>query len=294
MKKFRQLVGFVFVAPLITALSVMPFFLLYRVSDLLFLILYYAVRYRRDVTARNLSIAFPELTEAERKKIERKFYRHLADIFVEMTKTFTISQKKLNKRFYLKNPEVLNDIFDSGKSVIVYGGHQGNWEWVFGVGRQMKHRPMAVYKKLSNPYFDRFVLKTRSKFNTDLVPTYRTRQYINEKEKAGEKTAYGFLGDQNPLPHKAKLWLPFFGKEVPVQTGAEEIAKQYDIPVVFVEIRKLKRGYYEAELTLITGKPNETGDFEITKDYFKRLEKSIKRQPEYYYWIHRRFKHARK
>ncbi len=294
MKKILQFSGFVLLAPVITAVSLLPFFLLYRVSDLLYVILYHLVKYRRDVVRYNLSVAFPEKTDSERKKIEKEFYRHLADIFVEMIKTFTIAQDKLNRHFYLKNPEILNEIYDRGQSVIVYGGHQGNWEWIFGVGKQLKHRPMAIYKKLSNPFFDKWVLQTRSRFHMDLIPTFLAKRYIQTQEQNGRKTAYGFLGDQNPLPHKAKLWLTFFGKEVPVLTGAEAIAKQYGIPIVFMEIKKLKRGYYEAELSLLTDKPGQNPEFEITREYFKRLENSIRKQPAYYYWIHRRFKHARK
>jgi KDO2-lipid IV(A) lauroyltransferase len=293
MKKAAQFIVFLVAMPLVTILSLLPMRVLYIFSNLLYLFIYRIAGFRKDVVRGNLQIAFPGKSEAGRLALEKAFYRHLADVFVEMIKTFSISQRKLNRRFYLKNPELINRYFDQGKSVIVYGGHQGNWEWIFGVGKQLKHKSMAIYKPLSNPFINRWVLHTRSKFGFDLVPTYRSRRYIDEKEMKGEKIAYGFLGDQNPLPHKAKLWLPFFGKEVPVQTGAEELAKRYDIPVVFMEIRKLGRGYYEAELFPLAEEPRKTKDFEITVAYFTRLEESIRRQPAYYYWIHRRFKHAR-
>ncbi len=294
MKKIKQGLFFYLLYPLITGISLLPFKILYTISDFLFFLNFYLIRFRKKVVEKNLSIAFPEKSARERKQILRKFYRHFSDILLETIKTFTISRKKLNKRFYLENPEILNDFFSQGKSVIVYGGHQGNWEWIFGVGNQLKHKSMAIYKKLSNPYIDKWVLQTRSKFNFDLIPTYLAKKYIDTKEKKGEKIAYGFLGDQNPLPHKAELWLEFFGKKIPVQTGAETLAKKYDLPVVFLEIIKIKRGYYTGKLSLITDKPRQTGDFEITREYFKRLENSIRKQPEFYYWIHRRFKHAKK
>ncbi len=293
MKRILQFIGFIATLPLIILLSLLPFPILYLISDFLYLILYYVIRFRREVVRKNLAIAFPEKTEEERKRIEKAFYRHLSDLFMEMIKTTTISQQNLNKHLFIENPEVLNDLYDEGRSVILYGGHQGNWEWISGVGLQLKHKSMAIYKRLSNPFFEKWLLKNRSKFNFDLVPTYLAKEYIDKKEKAGEKIAYGFLGDQNPLPHKAKLWLPFFGKEVPVLTGAEEIARKYNIPVVFFEMKKIKRGYYTVELFLLNKNPEKTEEFEITREYFKRLEELIKKQPAYYYWIHRRFKHTR-
>ncbi len=293
MKKFGSYISYLFIAPVIWLLSVLPFGILYRISDLLYIILYHVIGYRREVVQKNLEIAFPEKSPQERKKLEKKFYKHLADLFLEMIKTFTISRRALAKRFDFHGAEILNKYYDEGKSVIVYGGHQGNWEWLISTGSLLKHRPMAVYKKLSNPFVNDFMLKSRTKFGFDFVPTYDTYRYIARMEKSGEKVAYGFLGDQNPLPHKAQLWLKFFGKEIPVHTGAEEVAKKYDIPVVFLEIKKVKRGRYATRIVPITDRPRELPDFEITRRYFELLEESIKKHPEDYYWIHRRFKHAK-
>jgi len=238
-------------------------------------------------------MAFPEKSEEELLEIEREFYRHLSDLFMEMIKTFSISAKNLRPHFRIENPELMNALFEQGKSVIIYGGHQGNWEWVIGVKDQIKHHPMAVYKPLSNPFINRYMLRSRTKFGFDFVPTYLTTRYMARKEEEKEKVAYGFLGDQNPLPRKARMWYPFFGHKVPVYTGAEELAKRYDIPVLFLEIKKEKRGYYKAKLTPLALSPREFPDYQITERYFYMLEESIKRQPEIYYWIHRRFKHAK-
>ena len=292
MRRLGQFLGFLFLAPVIFVISILPFRILYVISDFFYFLIYRVVGYRKAVVRKNLSLAFPEKTEEERLDIERKFYRHLADLFLEMIKSFGISQEAMSRRFRIENPEVLENIYNAGKSVIVYGGHQGNWEWVIGTRNQLKHRPMAIYKQLANPFMNRFMLRTRTKFGFDFVPTFRARNYIDEKEKAGEKTAYGFLGDQNPLPHKAKLWYPFFGHDVPAYTGAEEIAKTYDIPIVFLEIVKAKRGHYRAKLRPLALQPKEYPDFQITERYFYLLEESIRRQPEMYYWIHRRFKHT--
>ncbi|NPA43084.1 MAG: lipid A biosynthesis acyltransferase [Chlorobi bacterium] len=293
MKRLGRALSYGLFAPLAAATARMPLGGLYKISDALFHLLYRYPGYRREVVDGNLAVAFPDKSEAERREIGREFYRHLADLLVETAKTAGMSRRELARRFRMTNPELMNRYYDQGRSVIIYGGHQGNWEWIFGLGDELKHKKMAVYKPLSNPWIDRHMRRTRSKFRFDLVPTYDTYRFIAAKESRGEPYAYGFLGDQNPLPHKAKLWLPFFGKEVPVQTGAEAVARKYDLPVLFMEIRKTGRGFYEADLSLITDRPKETEPFWITRTYFKMLEESIRRQPPYYYWIHRRFKHAR-
>jgi len=293
MKRIRQFFQYLLLAPLLKGLSRLPLGVLYALSDVLFYGLYLWPGYRKEVVRKNLEIAFPNKSPLERKQTEKEFYRHFSDLLWEMLKTGRMSQAELQRRFRVRNPELLNEFFDRGKSVIIYGGHQGNWEWIFGLGDDIKHRKMAIYKPLSNPFINRWMLEARSKFNYALVPTYETYDFIASRESEGVPYAYGFLGDQNPLPHKAKLWLPFFGKEVPVLTGAEAVAKKHDIPVIFMEIRKIKRGFYEAVFSVITDKPRQTAPFEITREYFRRLEESIRRQPSYYYWIHRRFKHAR-
>ncbi len=293
MNKLKHRLAYILLYPLIMGISILPFRILYMLSDLLYFILYHVTGYRKEVVRRNLAIAFPNKSPEERKWLEKKFYRNLSDLFLEMIKTFTISRRELARRFIFPDYEILNRYFDKGKSVIVYGGHQGNWEWVISTGHLLKHRPMAIYKQLSNPLVNNLMLRSRTKFGFDFVPTYEFYRYIAAMQQKGEKIAYGFLGDQNPLPHKAKLWLSFFGKKVPVHTGAEETAKKYDIPVVFLEIKKIKRGYYAASLTPITENPREIPDYQITEKYFELLEKSIREHPEDYYWIHKRFKHAR-
>ncbi len=279
--------------PPLVLISALPFRLLYGLSDVLFVLLYYITCYRRKVVRGNLAIAFPEKAEAERRSLERKFYRHLADLFLEMIKTFTVSQKTLMRHWVIENPEVMNRFYDQGRSVVMMTGHLGNWEWSLASGGYFKHQGMAIYKKLSNPFFEQWMLRSRHKFGMDIIPTFAARRYIEEAQREERLMAYGFAADQNPLPHKAKLWLPFFGKTVPVHTGAEEIARRYDLPVVYAEIRKVKRGYYRTRLEVLCENPSLCPENEITRRYFARLEESIRRQPEVYYWIHRRFKHAR-
>ncbi len=293
MKRLGQFLVFLLISPLILLVSLMPFGVLYFFSDVLCLVMYKLIGYRKAVVRYNLQMAFPEKSKEELLELEKKFYCHLSDLFMEMIKSFSISARKLRPHFRIENPEVMNALFDQGKPVIIYGGHQGNWEWVIAVKDQIKHRPMAVYKKLSNPYINRFMLKTRTKFGFDFVPTFLAKKYMKRMQENGERVAYGFLGDQNPLPHKAKFWYPFFGHKVPVYTGAEELAKQYDIPLVFMQITKEKRGYYKAKLIPLALSPREFPDYQITERYFYLLEESIQKQPEIYYWIHRRFKHAK-
>ena len=294
MKKIFQYITFIIPASVLWLLSMLPFTVLYGISNILYGILYRLTGFRKSVVRYNLSVAFPGKDSQERRHIEKKFYHHLADLFLEMIKSFSISAEALNRHWYIENPELLDRYFDNKQSVIVMAGHQGNWEWTIGSGRQFRHQPMVIYKKLSNPFFEKWMLRSRTKFGWDIIPTYRAKDYIHQSETEGRPMVYGFAADQNPLPHKAKLWYPFFGKKVPWFTGAEEIARRYQLPVIFMEIVKVKRGHYKAILHPLSEPPYTASEaFPITKQYIHMLEDAIRRQPETYYWIHKRFKHAR-
>ncbi len=293
MKKLKHLIAYGAAVPLLWTVAHLPFRLLYCLSDVLYLLLYHLTGYRRQVVRQNLAIAFPEKSPAERLRIEKAFYRHLADLFLEMIKTAGTDVDTLNRHWALENPEVLQPYFAQNKSVIIMSGHHGNWEWTIASKPQLKHQPMAIYKKLSNPYFDCLMLRSRSKFGWDIVPTYEAKDFIRRMETEGKPMLYGFAADQNPLPHKARLWHPFFGRKVPWFTGAEETARAYELPVFFMDIRKTARGVYRARLIPIGEPPYAEASYSLTEKYISMLEEAVRRQPETYYWIHRRFKHAR-
>jgi len=291
----RQYLIYISVYPLIWLFSRMPFWLLYRLSDLLYIIMYKLAGYRKGVVRENLALVFADKSPEERLKIEKKFYRHFSDLFVEMIKAFKMPLKQMQKHFVFKNVELLNELSAKGKDIVVVGGHYANWEWVFSLAALTRAFPIATYLKINNKYFEKLMLTSRQRFGGKLIETKHLRNSLRSFKENNELFILGLLSDQSPQKHRARYWRSFLGVEkVPVHTGHEEIAKQYDTGFVFMYIRKIKRGYYEVEFELITETPNEYPDYRLTDIYLEKLEKQIRRQPEYYLWTHRRFKHRQK
>ena len=251
--------------------------------------------YRKKIVRQNLMMAFPDKTDEERIKIEKQFYKHFADLFVEMIKAFNLSLAQMKKRFVFNNVGLLNDITDTGQNVIIVGGHYANWEWVFSLADLTKISPIATYLKINNPYFEKFMLKNRLRFGGELIETKNLRKTLKKYHSQNKTFILGLLADQSPQRHRAKYWRSFLGvAPVPVFTGPEELAKQYRAAVVFMRINKLKRGYYNIDFELITDSPEKYEDYDLTDIYIEKLEKQIKQKPQYYLWTHKRFKHLDK
>jgi KDO2-lipid IV(A) lauroyltransferase len=272
----------------------MPFGALYAVSDFIYIIMYKLVAYRREVVSQNLKLAFPDKSDEERKLIEKKFYKHFADLFVEMIKAFNMSNKQIQKHFVFNNVEVLNDILAKNQNVIVVGGHYANWEWVFSLAMLTDAPPVATYLKINNPYFEKMMLKNRGRFGGKLIETKKLRKTLEKFKQNNEQYVLGLLADQSPQLHRTKYWRTFLGHGVPVFVGPEELAKKYNNAYVFIDISKVKRGYYEVDFELITSNPNDFDDYQLTDILIDKIEKQIRKQPEYYLWTHRRFKHKDK
>jgi KDO2-lipid IV(A) lauroyltransferase len=256
--------------------------------------MYKIIAYRRMVVRNNLQTVFPGKTEKERQLIEKRFYRHFSDLFVEMIKAFSMPLSQMQKRFIFKNIELLNEISDKGKNIVVVGGHYANWEWVFSLAALTDAFPIATYLKINNPYFEKLMLENRQRFGGRLVETKQLRRVLRDFNRQNKQFILGLLSDQSPQLHRAKYWRNFLGKEVPVFTGHEELAKQYNAAFVFMTISKVKRGYYEVNFELISLYPEKFPDYELTDIYLEKLEQQIKQEPAYYLWTHRRFKHAGK
>lgn len=286
-------IAFILLYPLIVFISILPFRVLYFVSDIVFLFLYYVVGYRKKVVMNNLRIAFPEKSEKELKVIMKKFFSHFIDIFMEMIKTFSISNEEILKRFRLTNPEELEAFMGRNKNILLMSSHYGNFEWLFSLNLRVDHNGFAAYKKVKNKYFNNYIVRSRSRFNTTLIPTKQIIPELSKNDKKGISSVYGMLIDQSPKSKKAFHWTTFFGKEVPVITGTEMLAKKYDYAVMYIETTKVKRGFYETKMEILTENPREVPDFEITDLFMKKLEAHIRKEPAYYFWSHKRFKHMR-
>tara|TARA_B100001105_G_C22298528_1_gene402751 strand:- start:61 stop:948 length:888 start_codon:yes stop_codon:yes gene_type:complete len=289
-----QLLSFVLIYPIMWIISKLNFRLLYIISDLLFYFIYYIVRYRRKTIYDNLKMVFPDKTTEEIKKISKMSVRNSTDTFIESIKSLNISEDEMKSRFKFKNIEVIHEIEKKNQSIIVMCGHFSGFEWVFILQRYVKSNFYVVYKRLRNKYFERLIKKIRSRYNGNLIHTKETIQIIAENSRTNSLNLYGFASDQTPRLPKAVHWNYFMNIWVPIHTGAEMLAKQHNLALVFMRIRKLKRGYYETTFEKITTNPKDYKDYEISDKFMKLVENQIYDEPMLYLWSHRRWKHRDK
>ena len=290
-----SLLVYCLVYPLLWGISRLPFPVLYGLSDLLYFWLYRVFGYRKKVVAQNLALAFPNKSEAERKELEKTFYKHLCDVFLEMAKTMGISESEMDKRFFIEDMGPLKEMEEKGISVILHGAHMASWEWSMAINRKLKfHQAFAIYKPLANPYFDGLAQKIRGKWGTTLISTSETKQVVADNVKNSIPSIYGMLSDQSPMPIKSDYWRRFLGIPVPVHTGAEKLARKWDLPMIYLDVKKVKRGHYSVRMEMLVEHSKETKRFEITDTYLDRVERAIAEQPEFYLWTHKRFKHRHK
>ncbi|WP_412560567.1 lysophospholipid acyltransferase family protein [Winogradskyella sp. MIT101101] len=289
-----QLIAYILVYPILWLVSILPFRLLYGLSDVIYFFVYKVFGYRKSVVKENLRLVFPDKSEKEITDITGKFYHHLCDMMVEAIKSLTISEAEMQRRFKFSNVELINDLEEKQRSIILMCAHYGSWEWIFILQTYVKHKGYAVYKRLENKYFDRLVKRIRAKYNSHLITTKETYAILNESKSKGELTINGFVSDQSPKVNKAFHWNEFMGIKVPMYTGAEMLAKKLDMAVVFFGVKRLKRGYYETTFKIITENPREYKDYDITDIFFKLVEEQILEAPQYYLWTHKRWKHRDK
>ncbi len=269
-------------------LSLLPWRILYIISDGIYLIVYYITGYRKKVVMENLCIAFPEKTEAERIAVMKEFYKNFIDNFIESIKLFSISGEELNKRF-TGNFEVVNDLYATGKKVQLHSGHFFNWEFAnLGYSHNFNYTLLTVYMPIKNKVFDRIFIHMRKRFGADLIPATE----FNTKFTAYRNKQYclALVGDQNPGDSRFAYWTRFFGKMTAVVKGPERGAKVGDTAIVMCNFYKVKRGYYTSDMVLLTTEPRNMPYGEITKQMMKFVEESIRKNPAGYLWSHRRWK----
>ncbi len=289
-----QLIAYILIYPILWLVSILPFRLLYGLSDVLYFFLYRIFGYRTSTVKENLSLVFPDKSEKEIATITGKFYHHLCDMIMEAIKSLTISEAEMKKRFKFANVELINDLEEKQRSIILMCAHYGSWEWIFILQKYVKHKGYAVYKRLENSHFDKLVKGIRAKYNSHLITTKETYSVLNQCKKNGELTINGFVSDQSPKFDKAFHWNEFMGIKVPMHTGAEMIAKKLDMAVVYFSVKRLKRGYYETTFKTISEHPKDYKNYEITDIFSKLVEEQILEAPQYYLWTHKRWKHRDK
>ena len=276
--------------------SLLPFSILYVLSDFTYLIVYYLIGYRKKVVRENLKRSFPDKTDRELLATEKKFYHHLCDLLFESMKMATISKEEMSRRMKILNYEPLLKHYDENKSVLLITSHYGNWEWTSSFSMYLPaDKPMyQVYKQQKNKLFDRLIYNLRIRFGSVNVEVNELFDVLSSLKQQGKMGMIGLISDQSPSRKGIKYQSQFLNQRTPVITGTEIIAKKYDFPVYFVQIRRVKRGYYTCNPVPICLHPQESGKFEITEKYIRLLEQEIMAEPAYWLWSHRRWKFADK
>jgi KDO2-lipid IV(A) lauroyltransferase len=272
-------------------ISLLPWRVLYIISDLITFLLQRVLKYRVEVVKHNLEIAFPNKTSEERKKIANDFYQQLTDSFIETIKLLSISDKTFNMR-YTSNVEVLNDLYKTGQSVQIMAGHFFNWEFAnWGIAKYSRYPFIGVYMPLSNKYFDRLILNMRKRYGSIMISATNFRNQFRDHASKGPY-ALALAADQNAGNPLSAYWVPFFGQPTPFVKGPEKGAKLNNTAEVFVHFYRIKRGYYHTNYELMTTSPNYFKDGQLTALYVKTLEEKIKINPSNYLWSHRRWRYT--
>ncbi len=285
------MVAYYFAFPFIYLLSKLPFRALYHVSDGLCFLLFHVIGYRRKVVEQNLRNSFPDKSEQEILAISKKYYSYLCDLTLETFKKMNMSEEEALLHCKFHNTELINSLRVENKSIILLMGHYGNWEWAgSSFTLATNHQLYVIYKALSNPYFEKLMVKSRTLFGTKLIKVENTLRDIIAN-KANPST-YAFIADQTPFPQQA-YWTTFLNQDTPMYTGAEKLAKKLNFPVVFINIVRVKRGYYEIFPELLFEEPKLCGENEITETFVRKLQAEINKMPETWLWSHRRWKYNR-
>ncbi len=270
-------------------LGKLPLPILYLVSDLVCLVLYHLLRYRREVVAENLRLAFPEKSDRERRKIERQFYHYFCDTFIEAPKMMTWSPEQIRRHFAISGTEAVAELSRAGKDIILYMGHYGQWEWIPSIALWVPEIDCAqIYERLRDPVADELIRANRQAFGSRSVERRNTLRYMVAMHQAGKPYAVGFVADQSPSINQLLHYETFFGLEVPVYLGAEKITHRLGLEPFFLEVRRIRRGYWQAEV-----RPLPKSGPSLTTTFYQLLEEMIRRDPPYYLWSHKRFQYAK-
>lgn len=288
LKKYVSLSGIGF----LKLIAYIPFPVLYGISHLMYYCVYYLIRYRRDVVSANLATSFPDKDNSELKDIERRYYRYLCDLTLETLKTGRMDGTELNKRMAIRNPALLNRYFEQGRSVLIMAMHYGNWEWLLHMPLHIRHHQYFVYKPLQNPWFDRYLNTIRTRFGGETISMNIALRKIIEAENREKPVMTWLAADQTP-PWFHPFWTTFLNQETQFFDGPAKIAKRFNQPVIFQNLNRTRRGFYETWFEVLIDDPQNHSEEEIILTYVDKIERIIKSEPGYYLWSHRRWKHRR-
>ena len=267
----------------------MPFRMIYLVSDISCFVVYRLTGYRKKIVYANLKNSFPGKSGEEYTKIARAFYQHLCDILVESLKSFTMTETEIVKRYIYTANDEMNRLFREGRGALCVAGHYANWEWAgIASGTQLLHKPVGFYKPLENKYIDSYTRRTRVQGRSVLVSIADTKQVF--ENDWGEPALFYMIADQSPPTARLAYWVNFLNQDTAVLHGPEKYARIHKLPVFFAWVRRIKRGYYTVDFISLCKDPETTKTTEITAGFMKMLEDQITEDPRYYLWSHRRWK----
>lgn len=288
-----QRILFYIFLPFIYLISILPFWLLYVLSDLLCFIGYNLIGYRKKVVFTNLKNSFPEKSEEELKQIAKRFYHFFCDWIMEMIKSITISKKEALKRCKLKDPSLLQKLSAENKKIILVMGHYGSFELGGAeIAFNTNYQLYVLYKPLSNRYFNALINKKRTRFGVKILSIKESLRTMLHLKDSPELSATVFIADQTPSPKNA-YWTTFLNQATPIFWGTELMAKKLNYPIVYVCVKPYKRGYYYIETEMLCENPSTTQKGEISELHTQRLEKDIRNYPEFWLWSHKRWKHKK-
>ncbi|NUQ24648.1 MAG: lipid A biosynthesis acyltransferase [Saprospiraceae bacterium] len=283
-----RIVFYLFLKPI----SLLPYRGIYALSDLLCFVLYNILGYRKKVVVTNLKNSFPDKSPQEIEAIAHKFYHHFCDLILESVKMFSITKEEINEHCQIVNPEVFEHYAKEGRSLLLVAGHYNNWELAaVACDLQTPHTAVGIYSPLANPYFDKKLHTSRSKFGMELLPKKEVKAFF--KANTHRLNNYMFGADQSPSNAANAYWTTFLHQDTAVAYGTEKYAVEYNYPVVFGRINKLRRGYYTMDFTVLEDQPAGTSFGEISEKHTRALEQQILAQPEYWLWTHKRWKRKR-
>lgn len=274
--------------------ALLPFRVMYLLSDFIYFWLRFVFRYRLKVVRHNLALSFPEKSEEERRHIETRFYHYLCDYMLEDVKLLRITLDELCHRMRYQQKELFLEMLEKHGGIILMIPHYANYEWIIGMGAIMKPEdiPVQVYKPMRDKSLNEFFKHIRGRFGGYNVPKHSTARELVKLRREGKKMVVGLITDQWPSG-KEKYWTTFLGNETAFITGADRIARLMNFPVFYCELKKERRGYCDVEFDLLTEFPKETEDGAITEMFAHRLEQTIRREPAYWLWSHKRWKCTR-
>lgn len=272
--------------------QLIPFWLVHLCASILAFLLQYVLKYRVAVVRQNLKNAFPSYTNAALKEIEKKFYLNFCDVLLENIKLNSISKSTVRKRMKFVNPAVFSDLAETGKGAMLIGAHYNNWEWMgLSLSTYLHEKMFSVYKPLNNKQSDRLMLNARARFGANIIPMQQFPKVVLKNKNRG--AVHLMIADQSPHRSKLDFFCTFLNQDTPVYLGAEKLMKAANLNLYFVEVHRVKRGFYEMKIVPLTEQStNEKG--QATRMHLSHLEKMIINSPESWLWSHRRWKHSRK